>query len=114
MPTENERAVQWFSAKLELMTLVESRGATSAGSSVVIFRATDFDQAFVRALNIGRSMENRYKNEEDEWVRWAFRGISFLNLSQNNDLDGAEVHYESRGAIEESVLDIDIIFSPEQ
>jgi hypothetical protein len=85
---------QWFATSLRLVCLVEGYGATTQETSVHIFRATDWDNAFDRALALGRSHEQDYLNGEGEQVRWRLDRVSTLDMIRAPDLEGAEVFSE--------------------
>ena len=57
---------------------------------VVAFRARDFDHAFSRALEIGRSHETQYLNCDGQQVRWALVEVMTLD-HVGKRIDGAEV-----------------------
>ena len=82
----------WYSANLRKVCLIEGQSATLAMDSVRIFRAVDFDDAFLRAVSLGRQSEEEYKNEEGKTVRWRLQVVLSLDSVKTEDLDGAEVH----------------------
>jgi hypothetical protein len=104
----------WFSSKLRTVCLVERHGATRYMDSVFLFRATDFETAFRRALDIGRSQEQGYTNADGERVVWKFVKVVSLDQLPKEDLDGAEVYSEpvSLGAGE--MMPFESHFEPEQ
>jgi hypothetical protein len=85
--------VNFYSARLLFVVLVDDglpRKTHTWDESVVIFRARDFDHAFTRALEIGRSHETEYLNRHSRMVRWALVGIENLDFVGKR-VDGAEV-----------------------
>jgi hypothetical protein len=57
---------------------------------VILFRARDFDHAFEKALELGKSRETTYKNYKNQHVRWALVEISTLD-HVGRKIDGMEV-----------------------
>lgn len=85
----------WFSAKVRLVVETDRRGWLHYADSVFVFRAKDYDEAFKRAIVLGRSREESYKNEEGDRVCWRLKEILTLDRIKSRSLDGAEVLYES-------------------
>ncbi len=84
---------RWFSAKVRLVGFVEDGEATMPyHDSIHVFRAADWDDAFARALALGRSHEEEYVNANGDEIRWRLTEILSLDLVAGNSLDGAEVH----------------------
>jgi hypothetical protein len=84
--------VQWFSTKVRLLALVEGGGTSQVADSIHVFRSTDWDAAFERALQIGQSHEREYRNAEGARVRWRLHSVVTLDAIDTTELDGAEVH----------------------
>jgi Domain of unknown function (DUF4288) len=73
--------------------LIEGQGrATSDDTSVHIFRARDWDDAFARALTLGHGHEKEYANEAGERVRWRLDRVETIDMIRQTDLDGVEVY----------------------
>lgn len=87
----NELSSAWFSACLRRVCVIEGQGAVDAWDEVFLIRANDRDQAFARALEIGRSREETYVNGDGETVVWLFAEVLTLDHIQADQLDGAEV-----------------------
>lgn len=85
---------KWFSAKLRFACLVEHHGLYSYQDSVYVFRAKWFDDAFDKALYLGRKQEREYRNADGETVVWRLKEILSLDLIQGESLEGAEVYSE--------------------
>jgi hypothetical protein len=85
--------MNFYSARLSLVILVDDgkpRKTNTWDEIVVTFRARDFDHAFARALEIGRSHEIEYRNVYKQRVRWGLVEIETLDRVGRR-LDGAEV-----------------------
>jgi hypothetical protein len=86
--------IQWFSTKIRLACVIERKGLTRFMDSIYVFRGNDFDDAFKKALDIGRSQEKSYLNDAAELVMWRLKEIISLDLIGRQSLDGAEVYSE--------------------
>jgi hypothetical protein len=87
----------WFSGMLRFFFVSSGEGKTNGESSVVLVRAGDFDQAFRRLLEIGKSRETSYKNAFGHDVRIVFVEVATLDMIRVDTLDGAEVYSEFTG-----------------
>lgn len=86
--------MQWFSTKIRLACIIDQKGLKRFMDSIYVFRGTDFDDAFQKALDIGRSQEKSYLNDAAELVVWRLKEIISLDLIGPQSLDGAEVYSE--------------------
>jgi hypothetical protein len=104
--------LQWFSTRIRLACIIEPRGLQRFMDSIYVFRSTDFDDAFRKALDIGRSQERNYLNDADELVEWRLKEVISLDLIRPPSLDGAEVYSEP---VEAAAKDFpfDTAFRPE-
>ena len=84
----------WFSAKLRYAVLAERRGLRFYMDSVRLFRAEDYDQAFLRALDIGREGEQHYANADGEAVMWKLALVVSLDKIGSVIEDNQEVYSE--------------------
>jgi len=83
-----------------------------ANDSVHVFQAQDFDEAFARALEIGRRRQEEYRNANGQLVRWRLTEILSLDSVQDS-IDGAEVHSEFEEYEPPRNIDFDATFHPE-
>jgi len=103
----------WFSSTVRRVCLVEGEGCVMANDSVHIFRATDFDDAFERALEVGRAQEEEYRNGAGQLVRWRLEELLSLDMIRAESLDGAEVHSRLEEIDPPREVDMDEVFTPE-
>ena len=85
--------MKFYSARLLLISLVEDGKQTKQNlydESIVVFRASSWDHAFERALELGRQQETTYENVYGHTVRWKLVEIINLDLI-GKKVDGAEV-----------------------
>lgn len=104
----------WFSTKVRLVLLLEEQGATRYMDSVFTFRATDFQGAFERALELGRGQEQTYANAEGRRVAWRLVRVVSLDQIASESLDGAEVYSEPVPLPEGEVIPFAAEFEPEK
>jgi len=58
--------------------------------SVVLFKATGWEEALVEALVLGRGLEKSYRNPDGERVEWRLAEIATMD-ELRDDIRGAEV-----------------------
>ena len=104
--------LQWFSTKIRRVCLIESKGADLYMDSVFVFCAEDFDEAFRKALYLGRNQEEEYVNVDNAKVMWKFKEIISLDIVRQDNLDGAEVYSEPIEILGEREP-FDSVFHPE-
>jgi hypothetical protein len=86
---------QWFSTKIRLACLIVPKGLHSYMDSIFIFRCAGFEEAFLRALEIGKSRESRYMNSDQQLVEWKLKEIISLDIISSESLEsGTEVYSE--------------------
>jgi hypothetical protein len=103
----------WYSAKLRKICLVEGKGATMAMVTVCVFRASDFSDAFVRVVKLGRSTEEEYRNEAGRLVRWRLKEVVTLDVLPGEELDGVEVNADLADLRPEESVSFESEFRPE-
>jgi hypothetical protein len=94
--------MEFYSARLLFIILVDDgrpRKKNRFDECVMVFRAKDFDDAFKRAVELGKSRETDYKNDKGQRVRWTL--VDILNLDcVGKKIDGKEVasdlHYRTQ------------------
>jgi hypothetical protein len=80
----------WFSANARVVCFVDRRPKYTM-DCLHVFRSLDWQEAFRRALDLGRSHEKKYENADGEAVEWRFKEVVTLDILPE-ELDGAEVH----------------------
>lgn len=84
----------WFSTRLRFAIIIETQGLVRYSDSVYIFRATDFETAFQRALETGQENRREYMNADGQQVVWKLAEVLALDIIRAESLDGAEVYSE--------------------
>jgi hypothetical protein len=77
-----------------MICLIEAQGGTRFGDSIFVFLAEDFSHALRRAIELGRTLETTYENEDGNEVRWRLKEVLTLDAISTESLDGAEVYSE--------------------
>ena len=104
----------WFSSKVRLVCLVEPKGATRFMESVFLFRAADFESAFIRALELGRRQEQTYANADHQTVWWKLASVISLDQIGPELADGVEVYSEPVPLPQGQEIPFHTEFAPEQ
>ncbi len=106
----------FYSARLLFISLLESGQAKKSNlydDYVIVFRATGFDHAFKRALDIGKGQEITYKNAFGQTVRWAL--VEIVNLDcVGKRIDGREVASKLHRRITKEPIALTKRFQPER
>jgi hypothetical protein len=63
-------------------------------NNLILIRASSAEEAYEKAMARGHDMEETYQSPEGESVMVLFRGLSDLNVIQDELEDGAEIAYE--------------------
>ena len=83
----------YYCARLLVVCLVDDgkpRKKNICDYPFVLIEATDYEQAFQRALLLGKQRETRYANDKGRPVRWAFVKVEEIK-KLGAQLDGVEV-----------------------
>lgn len=104
----------WFSTNVRLICLIETLGSHRYNDSVFVFKSKDFDTAFQRALELGRSLESEFMNGDDQKVLWRLKEIISIDQIGDEFLDGAEVYSEPVEIPENEMTDFSAQFEPEK
>ena len=97
---------------MRIVCLIEGEGVTTQDEVVHTFRAAGWEEAFRRAIDLGRSHEREYLNGSGERVRWRLERVLTLDIVQSNDLEGAEVFSQRSDVSGGSPFDS--VFDPEK
>ncbi len=103
----------WFSSKLRLGVIIEGLGLVHYSDSLYLFKASDFEAAFKKALEIGRRNEQSYGNGDSQRVVWKLAEVVSLDIMRAESLEAAEIYSESVSG-SDATLGIDHTFHPEQ
>jgi hypothetical protein len=73
-------------------------------NNLILIRASSAEEAYEKAMARGHEMEDTYQSPEGETVTVLFRGLSDINLIQDELEDGAEIAYEEIPDISEEEI----------
>jgi hypothetical protein len=82
---------RWYSGTLRFFTVTAAEGRVDGEDSIYLVRASDWEEAFRRFLEIGYKKETTYKNWLEQETRVRFISIRTMDVLDEEDLDGIEV-----------------------
>jgi len=85
---------QWYIAELILEINVEGDTRNVVHKNLILIEASSADDAYSKAIAMGKQNEMAYENPHGKNVRISYRGINKLNLIDDPLEDGAELMYE--------------------
>lgn len=89
-----ETKVQWYVAELVLSFKVEGDDRGVVHKNLMLIEARSPEEAFDKAISIGKDHQMSYKNPQGARVDVRFMGLSKLNVVYDRLEDGAELLYE--------------------
>jgi hypothetical protein len=104
---------EWFSATVRVIAVVQGIGAVDYMDCIHLFRAQDEDEAFDRAMELGRTHETQYINGEGNPLKWRLKEIRTLDRILANDLDGAEIRSQFIDVPSDEQASFETEFHPE-
>lgn len=87
-------AYRWYLAEIVTETRMTSEHENVVHNNLILIRASSAEEAYEKTMAHGREMEDTYQSPEGETVTILFRGLSDLNVIQDELEDGAEIAYE--------------------
>lgn len=108
---KHEELMIWFSATVRIACMIEPEGLSRYMDSIHIFQAEDWTPAFHRAVEIGRSHEEQYKNSDGQLVVWKLAGVLTLDRFEEGLRDGLEVCSNPVFVSEKERLPFDHVFT---
>ena len=82
--------------------------------SLYVFRSADFQTAFKRALELGKSQERSYLNVDQKKVMWKLAEVLSLDMIAAESLDGVEVYSEPVELAPGEAFPLDVALHPER
>ena len=95
---------RWYLADVILEHTVESDPRNVVHVNTHLIEAGSPEQAYGKALALGREAEQEYANTDGKQVRVVFRGLRNLNVIQDTLEDGAELAYSESVSVPEEQL----------
>ncbi len=93
MAYNSERA-KWYLAEIVTEMKMAGEHENVVHNNLILIRASSAEEAYEKAMARGRDMGDTYQSPEGETVTIFFRGLSDLNVIQDELEDGAEIAYE--------------------
>ena len=87
-------AYRWYLAEIVTETRMASEHENVVHNNLILIRASSAEEAYEKTMAHGREMEDTYQSPEGGTVTILFRGLSDLNVIQDELEDGAEIAYE--------------------
>lgn len=106
----------YFSARLLIVCLVDNgkpRKKNTCDYPFFLIQAKDHEEAFQRALKLGKEQETRYENSKGQMVRWVFVRVEEVKALPQS-LDGVEVGSLLDVLVTEERIPFKHSFSPEK
>src|SRR5579884_1320437 len=86
--------VEWYLAELILEISVSGDERNVVHKNLMLIKASSPDEAYAKAIQLGKQEEDVYENPSHRRVRTVFRGLSKLNVIYEPLEDGAELLFE--------------------
>ncbi len=95
---------RWYLAEIVTEIRIVGENEKVVHNNLVLIRADSAENAYNKAIARGKEMEDTYEDSEGQQLRVTFRGLSDLNIIQDELEDGAEIAYEELEDISEDEL----------
>jgi hypothetical protein len=95
---------RWYLADLVLEHRIDGQGQNVVHVNTHLVEAGSPDEAYEKALALGRGGEHEYENVDGRQVRVVFRGLRELNVIHEPLEDGAEIIYTEDVGVPEEQL----------
>lgn len=96
---------RWYIAEIVEEIRVEDDSRNVVHKNLILIKADSPEEAYDRALSLGRESETSYENPDGKQVHIAFRGLSELNVIHDELDHGTEILYEEKIGVPEEQLE---------
>lgn len=96
---------KWYISELVEQIAVEGDPRNVVHKNLVLIRADSPEEAYQKALQLGREREISYENPAGKQVRFRFRGLSELNAISDELEHGAELLYEEKIGVSDEEIE---------
>lgn len=103
---------KWYLADMVEEITIEDEPNNMVHINLVLVRADFPEEAYEKALELGKESEISYLNTDGKWVRIIFRGLRGLNVIHDELEHGAELLYEEKIGL--SDLDVRNLIRPKE
>ena len=101
---DNKDEQQWYLAELVEEVSIEDDPDNVIHTNLVLLHASSPDDAYAKAIQIGRRGETSYTNPAGRNVKIEFRGLHDLNVTIEDPADGAEIGFTRQVNVSASAL----------
>jgi uncharacterized protein DUF4288 len=91
--------VKWFIAEIVEEITVEGDPRNVVHVNFNLIRAESPEEAYTKAIELGRGGETEYRNADGKLVHIRFHGLRDLNVIYDDLEDGAELMFEKRVSV---------------
>lgn len=84
---------RWYLADIVLELVIEGDARNVVHTNLCLIEAASPEQAYKKALALGRKEKHSYTNTDGKQVRVVFRGLADLNVIHDELEDGAELAF---------------------
>jgi hypothetical protein len=95
---------RWYLADVILEHVIEGDPRNVVHVNTLLIEAESPEEAYRKAVSLGRRAKSQYLNTEGKRVRIKYRGLRELNVIHEDLEDGAELCYEEAVAISQAKL----------
>lgn len=96
---------EWYIAELVMEITVHGAAANIVHRNSMLIHADSPNEAYDKALVLGKEGETQYINPKDQRVQIRFRGVSKLDVIYEPLEDGAELYFEEQRGVSQSEID---------
>ena len=101
------KSAEWYVAEIVEEITVEGDPRNVVHRNLILVNARSPEEAYERAVDLGRKGECEYRNRADEKVEVKFRGLAALSVVHDKLEHGAELRYfEDIGVSEGKISDL--------
>jgi hypothetical protein len=95
---------KWYLADLIVEMRIDGEPRSLIHINTLLVRADSPEEAYEKALELGRQEEHSYENTDDKVVSLIFRGLKDLNVIHDELEHGAELIYQERVGLKEEQI----------
>jgi len=101
--------VEWYLAELVMKITVADDPRNVVHQNLVLIKANSPDDAYEKAINLGKNEESSYTNPYGKVVQFTFEGLSGLDLIDEELGDGAELTFRSKVGVSDDQLHLMVL-----
>jgi hypothetical protein len=98
------KGAEWYVAEIVQEIIVEGDARNVVHRNLILINAHSPDEAYDRAINLGREGESEYQNPAGQKVVIKFRGLGALSVVHDQLEHGAELRYIEDTSVSETKI----------